>query len=134
VLGGGDRVAEGRVHDDDAAARGGRDVDIVDADAGAADHLEIGRSRNQLLGRLGGRADGETVILADDFEQLFLVLAELGLEVDFDAAVAEDLDGGFRQGVGYEYARCHDGLHWMNRNGNAGSRGPRGLARSGKRE
>jgi hypothetical protein len=43
VFGGGDRVAEGRVHHDDAAARGGRNVDIVDADAGAADHLEIGR-------------------------------------------------------------------------------------------
>jgi hypothetical protein len=111
VLGGGDRVAEGRVHDDDAAARGGRDVDIVDADAGTADHLEIVGRRDQLFGRLGGRADGEAVILADDFEQLFLVLAELRHEIHFDAAIAEDLDGGFRQGIGYEYARCHDGLH-----------------------
>ena len=57
--------------------RGGRNIDIVDADAGAADDLEIGRSRDQLFGRLGGRADGQTIIIADDFEQLFLVLAEL---------------------------------------------------------
>jgi hypothetical protein len=42
VLGGGDRVAERRVHDDDAARRGGGHVDGVDPDPGAADHLEAG--------------------------------------------------------------------------------------------
>ena len=110
MLGGGDRIAEGRVHDDDAAARGGRDIDIVDADAGAADDLEVGRRRDQLFRRLGGGADGEAVIVADDLGELFLVLAELRLEVDIDAAIAKDLDGGFREFVGYEYARCHDGL------------------------
>ena len=45
VLGRGDGVAEGRVHHDDAARRGGGNVDIVDADAGAADHLEIASPR-----------------------------------------------------------------------------------------
>ena len=110
VFGGRDRVAEGRVHDNDTTARGGGDIDIVDADAGAADDLEIGRRRNQFLGRLGGGADGETIVIADDFGELVLVLAELRLEIDFDAAIAENLDGGFRQFVGHEYARCHDGL------------------------
>ncbi|MCY1306906.1 hypothetical protein D9M70_567920 [compost metagenome] len=108
VFGGRDRVAEGRVHHDDTAARRSRDIDIVDADAGAADDLEIGRSCNQLFRRLGGRADGKAVIVADDLGELVLVLAELRLEIDFDAAVAEDLDGGFRQFVGYENARCHE--------------------------
>ena len=94
VLGGGDRVAEGRVHHDDALGGRGRDVDIVDADAGAADDLQVlGRGEN-LRRHLGGRADGEAVIVADDLEQLVLVLAEIGLEVDLDAAVLEDLDGG----------------------------------------
>ena len=41
VLGGGDRVAERRVHDDDALGRGGLDVDVVDADAGAADTFSL---------------------------------------------------------------------------------------------
>ena len=41
VLGGGDGIAEGRVHDDDALGGRGLDVDVVDADAGAADHLEV---------------------------------------------------------------------------------------------
>ena len=40
VLGGGDRVAEGGVHHHDAGGGGGGDVDVVDADAGAADHLQ----------------------------------------------------------------------------------------------
>ena len=40
VLGGGDDGRLGRVRDDDAAARGGLDVDVVDTDAGAADHLQ----------------------------------------------------------------------------------------------
>ena len=102
-----DGVAERRVHDDDTAARGGRNIDIVDADAGAADNLEVGRSLDQLFGCLGGGADGETIVVADDFGKLVLVLAELRLEIDFDATIAEDLDGGFRQFVGYEYARCH---------------------------
>ena len=48
MLGGGDRIAERRVHDDDAARGGGRDVDIVDADAGAADHLEVRRRLEQV--------------------------------------------------------------------------------------
>ena len=63
VLGSGDRVAEGRVHDDDTATRSGRDIDIVDADTGATDDLEVGRGGNQLFRRLGGGTDRETVIV-----------------------------------------------------------------------
>ena len=103
-----DGIAEGRVHHDDAALGGSRNVDIVDADAGAADDLEIGRSGDQLFRRLGGGTDGEAIIVADDLGELFLVLAELRLEVHFNAAITEDLDGGFREFIGYENARCHD--------------------------
>ena len=39
---GGDRIAERRVHHDDAALGGGRHVDIVDADAGPADDAQPG--------------------------------------------------------------------------------------------
>ena len=56
----------------------------------------VGR-RDQLLGDLGRRADGETVIVADDLEQLLLVLADIRQVVDLDAVVLEDLDGGRRQ-------------------------------------
>ena len=45
VLGRGDDGRLGRVRDDDAAARRRLDVDVVDADAGAPDHLQaLGRS------------------------------------------------------------------------------------------
>ncbi len=78
VFGGGDRIAERRVHHDDALGGGRRDLDIVDADAGAADHLQARRRFDDLRGRLGGRADGEAVIVADDLGELVLVLAEFG--------------------------------------------------------
>ena len=44
-LGDGDGVGAGGVHDDDAAARGFGGVDVVDADAGAADDAELRRVR-----------------------------------------------------------------------------------------
>ena len=102
VLGGGDRVAEGRVHHHDALGRGGRDIDVVDADAGAADDAQVAGLVDQVGGHLGRRADGEAVVVADDLGELRLVLAELRLEVDLDAAVAEDLHGGVGKLVGNE--------------------------------
>ena len=51
---------------------------------------------------LGGGADREPVVVADDFGELVLVLAEVGLEIDLDAAVLENLHGGGRQRVGDE--------------------------------
>ena len=102
VLGGRDRIAERRVHHDDALGRGGGDLDIVDADAGAADHLEVGRLVEDFRGRLGRGADRKAVIVADDLGELVLVLAEIGLKVDLDAAVFEDLNGCRRERIGNE--------------------------------
>ena len=107
VLGGGDRVSEGRVHHDDALGGRRRNVDIVDPDAGAPDDAQALRPLENLRRHLGGGADRETVIAADDLGELFLVLAEVGLEVGLDAAILEDLDGGGGQGVGDENARGH---------------------------
>jgi hypothetical protein len=100
VLGGGDRVAEGRVHHHDPARGGGGEVDIVDADAGAADDLESVGLLQQRGGGLRGGADGEAVIAADRGGQRLRILAELGAEIDVDAALSEDGDGGVGQGVG----------------------------------
>ena len=58
---------------------------------------------SRIFGRhLGGRADGEAVVVADDLGELVLVLAEVGLEIDLDAAILEDLHGGGRQRIGDE--------------------------------
>ena len=48
MLGGGDGVAAWRVHDDHAVGRGRGDIDIVDADACAADCLQVGCSGQRL--------------------------------------------------------------------------------------
>ena len=108
VFGSRDRIAERRVHHDDALGGGGRNLDIVDADAGAADHLQPGGLVDDLRGRLGGGADRKAVVIADDLGELVLVLAEIGLEVDLDAAILEDLHGSGRQRVGNEnFGLCH---------------------------
>src|SRR5205085_9160 len=49
VFGCSDRIAVGRIHDNDAALGCRRDIDIVDPDAGAADDLEIARRVEALL-------------------------------------------------------------------------------------
>ena len=66
VLGGGDVAAAGRVHHHDAALGGRVDVDVVDADAGAADDAQLVGPRDHVGGHLGGAADDERVVLADD--------------------------------------------------------------------
>ena len=90
VLGGGDGVAVGRVHDHDAVRGGRLDVDIVDADAGAADDLQLLGLGQNLGGDLGGRADGQALVVADDGAQLGGLQA--GLEIDVAAALGEDFD------------------------------------------
>ena len=46
--------------------------------------------------------------LADQRRELLLVGAELGLEIDLDAAILEDLHGGVGQGIGNEDFGGHD--------------------------
>ena len=105
VLGRGDRVAERRVHDDHAARCGGRNVDVVDADAGPADDLQSGRALQQFGGDLGRRPDRQTVVFADDLGEF--VLVQPWFDVDFDASFLEDGDGGGGKLVGNENARSH---------------------------
>ena len=91
VLGGGDGVRFGGVGDDDAAARRGRDVDVVDAGAGAADHLEVGGALDQLGGHLGRRADQDRVVGADRLGQL--LVRHLEPEVDIEV-LPQQIDAG----------------------------------------
>ena len=100
MFGRGDAVAEWRVHDHDALGGSSRDIDIVDSDTGAADHLEVGCCRQYLRGDCGRRADCETVIFADDLHQFFGRLA--GDFVDFATALAKNLGGLRVHFVGYE--------------------------------
>ena len=104
VLGGRDDVRLGRVRDDDPAAGGGLDVDVVDADAGPADHLELRPPLDQLGGELRRRADDDPVVAADD-------LGEIALAVDVDVELgAQELDAGLArsplgQGLSGDHSR-----------------------------
>ena len=69
--------------------------------------FSLRRLLEQLGGDLGRGADGEAVIVADDLGEL--VLVEAGLDVDLDAALLEDRDGGGGEFVGDENARGHGG-------------------------
>jgi hypothetical protein len=88
-------LPNGRVHHDDAARGGGRDIDIVDADAGAADRPSASW---RLLSTLAVTLVAERMARPSYWPMIsssfFLVLARSGLIVDLDAAVLEDLDGG----------------------------------------
>ena len=76
--------------------------------AGAADHLQPLGLVDDLRGRFGRRADRKPVVIADDLGELVLVLAEIGLEVDLDAAVFEYLHSGGRERIGNEnFGFCH---------------------------
>ena len=60
-----DRVRLRRVHDHHATARGGLDVDVVDADAGTRHHLQVGRGVEDLSGHAGRAPDHERVVPGD---------------------------------------------------------------------
>ena len=94
VFGCGDGIAERRVHHDDAPTGCCGNIDIINANARAANDLEAGRLLQQFGGDLGVGADGEAIVIADDFGEFILVLAEIGLEVDLHAMIPEDLHGG----------------------------------------
>ena len=70
VLGRRDDVALRRVDHHHAAARGGVDVDVVEADAGPADHHQLVGGLEHLGGDLRGRADDQRVRADDAGEQV----------------------------------------------------------------
>jgi hypothetical protein len=70
VLGRRDDGRLGRVGDDDPAARGRVDVDVVHPHSGAADDLQPVRPRNQVAVELRCRADDDRLVVADRLGQV----------------------------------------------------------------
>ena len=95
-----DRGFRGVRHDD--AAPGGRvDVDVVDAHAGAPDHLQPGRALDQVGRQLGRGADDDRVVVADP-------LGEIAVLVDVDVvALAQELDARVGDLLPDEDSRAH---------------------------
>lgn len=106
-FGGGDDVRRRGVDHHYARLGGGLDVHVVQAHAGAGDHLEVLRGGDRLGIHLGGGADQDRVDVGDRGEQLGTVGA-VGL-ADFKVR-AEGLDCGGRKFLSEEYDRfgaCH---------------------------
>ena len=99
-FGGGDDVRRRGVDHHDTGLRGGLDVDVVQADAGAGDDLQVLGRGNGLGVHLGGGADQDGVNVRDGREQLGTVGA-VGL-ADFKVR-AKGLDGGGRKFFGEQY-------------------------------
>ena len=111
-----------------AALESGFAVDGTFSYTGSKTDFSIIGGGDDLLRRLGGRADGEAVILPDHFEQLVFVFAKIGLEIHVDAAVFEDLNSGFAEAVGDEYFRCHE-IGPLNKYGRARGSAPARIMR-----
>src|SRR5690606_17950110 len=106
VFAGADRVATRGVHDDDAVAAGGFHVDIVHADAGAADHAQaLGAGGDDVRRGLAAAAHGPTVVFVDTI--LDLVLRQGGKVVDFEAGIAKNVESVLAQLVTYQDAIGH---------------------------
>lgn len=104
---GGDDVRGGGVHHHDTCLCGGLDVDVIEADACAGDHLQVLRGGDGLSVQLGRGADQDRVDVGDRREQLGTVGA-VGLP-DFKVR-AKGLDRGGRKFLSEEYYRfgaCH---------------------------
>jgi hypothetical protein len=89
-------LPNGRVHHHHAARGGGADVDVVDADAGAADHLQV---RSPPPAPRASPWWRERIARPSYWPMIGaqLRLAEARLEVDLDAAVLEDLRRAARE-------------------------------------
>ena len=57
------------------------DVDVVEADAGAADHHQVGSGGQHLVGHVGRRADDQRVGARDHLEQFVGGQVEAGVDV-----------------------------------------------------
>ena len=99
VLGGGDGVSAGGVHDHDAALGGCIDIDIVHANAGAADGFEVLGRGNDVGADLGLTADDEGRILGDYLEKLVVRQSRLEGDVEL-SAFGEGIDPALGDGVG----------------------------------
>jgi len=107
MFGGGDRIAERRIHDDDAAGGSRRNIDVVDADAGAPDHFEVLGLIQKLARNLGRGADRQSIEAIDRGGKLVFVLAETGRKLHVEAAILENRDRRRRQGIGNKDSRRH---------------------------
>jgi hypothetical protein len=101
MLGGGDGIATGSVHDDDTTARCGIHIDIVHSHTGATNDLQVRSGFQNSGGDFGLAADDESREFRDDFDNLSL--GQAGFDNNLESAArGEFIDSTLGHGIGYE--------------------------------
>ena len=103
VFGGGNRIAEGRIHHHNAARGGAGDIHIVNANAGAAHHFQARCDFQHFPRDLGGGAHREAIILTNDGAEFRR--RQAGFDIDFNTALTKNRDRGRAEFVGNQNAR-----------------------------
>src|SRR5579883_1610778 len=107
MFGGGDGIAERRIHHDDSLRGRGWNIDIVNTYPSAADHFQPRGAVEQFGGDFGRRANRKAIELTDDTRELLLILAEARLKIGVNSALLEDGNCGWRQGIRNQHTRSH---------------------------
>lgn len=98
MFGGGNGVAARGVHDDDAVFGGGFDIDVIDANASAADGFQVFGGFEDFGGDFGLAADDEGGNALEGFDEL--IFFETGFDNDFEeTARSEFIDTALRNGI-----------------------------------
>ena len=101
MFGGRNGVSAGCVQHDDAAPRRRFDIDIVHADAGAADHAQFRSGIQDTGGHFGLAAHDQSAELGDKIDKFRF--AQAGFDRDLERAVARKfLDSALGNGIGDE--------------------------------
>ena len=84
MLAGGDVIASGRIHDDDALLSRRIDIDVLKSHSGSTNDFQIFCGFDQLCGYPGSAADYPAIVVGADF--LELVGLETDPDIDFESA------------------------------------------------
>jgi len=96
------RIAVRRVDNDNPSLRSRFEIDVVDADPGASDHLEAGSGVHNPFGHFGLAPDEQGVVFADDADQL--IFGQTGALVHHDiSGFMQLLDALVADRIRYEH-------------------------------
>jgi len=101
MFGRGHDITAGRVHNDDATLGGRRNIHIVKAYPGPANHLEPRRCRQKIFGNPGGTPDHQGVILSNNCLECLRV--EAGFHMDlYTLRIFKHIDTDLTQIIAYQ--------------------------------
>lgn len=100
VLGGGDRIEERSINEDDKEERRGRNIEIVEEDKGEKKEFKIIWGWDKILSEIGGRKNRKKVILEDELEKILIVIEEIGKVIEVKEEIIENMEGSGRKIIG----------------------------------